>query len=147
MGGVTTTVEENIADPFSNCYLGVGTHHINGSQALALSRARKGRSLYGGGAYAREKQSAMLLADLLLQKRTMVNSKNLANFLNTVRQYVWTNISISQASQILPVLLSLKREDITITTFNSWPQWYGKSSAVGYNTGAKNQFFRNILNQ
>ncbi len=147
LGGVTTTVEENIADPFSNCYLGVGTHHINGSQALALSRARKGRSLYGGGAYAREKQAAMLMADLLLQKRSMVNSGNLGNFLNTMSQYVWTNISIGQASQILPVLLSLGREDITITTFNSWPQWFGNSSAVGYNTAAKNQFFRNILNQ
>jgi len=41
----------------------------------------------------------------------------------------------------------MKREDITITTFNSWPQWFGKSSAVGYNEAEKNQFFRNILNQ
>ncbi len=147
LGGVTTTVEENIADPFSNCYLGIGTHQLNGSQALAVSRARKGRSLYGGGAYAREKQAAMLLADLLLQKRSIANSGNLSNVLNTISQYVWTNISIGQASEILPVLLSLRREDITITTFNSWPQWFGKSSAVGYNEGEKNQFFANILNQ
>lgn len=147
LGGVTTTVEENIADPFSNCYLTKGTHQINGSEALALSRARKGRTLYGGGAYAREKQAAMLLADLLLQKRSIVNSGNLGNFLNIMGQYVWTNISISQASEILPVLLSLGREDITITTFNSWPQWFGNSSAVGYNLGEKNQFFANILNQ
>ncbi|GAH12259.1 unnamed protein product, partial [marine sediment metagenome] len=32
-------------------------------------------------------------------------------------------------------------------TFDSWPQWFGKSSAVGYNEAEKNQFFRNILNQ
>ncbi len=146
-GGVDTTVEENIADSFSGCYLTPGTHHINGTQALALSRARHGRSLYGGGAYARERQSAMLLADLLLQKRSMVNSGNLANFLNTMGQYVWTNISLSQAAQVLPVILSLNRGDITITTFNSWPQWFGNSSAVGYNEAEKNQFFRNILNQ
>ncbi|PIU29236.1 MAG: hypothetical protein COT09_01895 [Candidatus Hydromicrobium americanum] len=146
-GGVDTTVEENIADSFSGCYLTPGINHINGTQALALSRARHGRSLYGGGAYARERQSAMLLADLLLQKRSIVNSENLSNFLNTMGQYVWTNISLIQAAQILPVVLSMSREDITITTFNSWPQWFGKSSAVGYNEAEKNQFFRNILNQ
>jgi len=146
-GGVDTTVEENIADSFSGCYLAPGINHINGTQALALSRARHGRSLYGGGAYARVRQSAMLLADLLLQKRSIVNSGNLSNFLNTMGQYVWTNISLSQAAQILPVMISMNREDITITTFNSWPQWFGKSSAVGYNETEKNQFFRNILNQ
>lgn len=146
-GGVNTTVEENIADSFSGCYLTPGAHQINGTQALALSRARHGRSLYGGGAYSRERQSGMLIADLLLQKRSMVNSGNLANFLNTMGQYIQTNISVSQAAQILPVILSMNREDITITTFNSWPQWFGKSSAVGYNEVEKNQFFRNILNQ
>ncbi|HEY4696101.1 MAG TPA: DUF4214 domain-containing protein [Candidatus Hydromicrobium sp.] len=146
-GGVDVTVEENISDSFSGCYLTPGMHHINGAQALALSRARHGRSLYGGGAYSRERQSAMLLADLLLQKKSIVNSGNLADFLNIMGQYVWTNISLGQAAQILPVILSIKREDINISTFNSWPQWFGKSSAVGYNEAEKNQFFRNILNQ
>jgi len=146
-GGVDTTVEENIADSFSGCYLNQGINHVNGAQALALSRARHGRSLYGGGAYARERQAAMLLADLLMQKRSIVNSGNLSNFLNTMGQYVWTNISLSQAVQTLPAALSMSREDITIATFNSWPQWFGESSAVGYNEAEKNQFFRNILNQ
>jgi len=146
-GGVTTTVEENVADGFSGCYLNAGVHHINGTQSLALSRARHGRSLYGGGAYARERQSAMLLVDLLLQKRSMVNSGNLANFLNTIGQFVWTNMSANQAAKILPVLLSMNRNDITITTFRSWPQWFGNSSAVGYNVTEKNQFFNHIVSQ
>jgi LCP family protein required for cell wall assembly len=147
MGGVTVTVEENIADGFSGCYLGPGVHHINGTQALALTRARKGRTLYGGGAYAREKQSGMMIAELLLQKKGMVNSGNLGSFMGTLGQFIYTNISMAQAAEILPVLLSLKREDIMVTTFNSWPQWFGKSSAVGYNEGEKNAFFQNILNQ
>jgi len=147
MGGVTVTVEENIADGFSGCYLGPGVHHVNGTQALALSRARKGRTLYGGGAYAREKQSAMMIAELLLQKKGMVNSGNLSSFMGTLGNFIFTNISLAQASEILPVLLSLQRQDIIISTFDSWPQWFGKSSAVGYNEGEKNQFFQNILNQ
>ncbi|MGM0366401.1 MAG: LCP family protein [Actinomycetota bacterium] len=147
LGGVTTTVEEKIADSFSGCYLEPGTHSLNGTQALALARARKGRTLYGGGAYAREKQSAMLLADLLFQKRSIVNAGNLAGFLNTVRQYVWTNISVNQASKVLPVLLSMGRGDVSIETFNSWPQYFGKSSAVGYNEAEKNRFFQWVSNQ
>lgn len=147
MGGVTVTVEENIADGFSGCYLGPGVHHINGGQTLALTRARKGRTLYGGGAYAREKQSAMMLAELLLQKKGMVNSGNLSSFMGTLGQFIYTNISLAQAAEMLPVLLSMQREDITVTTFNSWPQWFGKASAVGYNEAEKNQFFQNILNQ
>jgi LCP family protein required for cell wall assembly len=147
MGGVTVTVEENIADGFSGCYLGPGVHHINGAQALALTRARKGRTLYGGGAYAREKQSAMMLAELLLQKKGMVNSGNLGSFMGTLGQFIYTNISMAQAAEILPVLLSMNRGDIMVTTFNSWPQWFGKSSAVGYNEAEKNAFFRNIMNQ
>ena len=147
MGGVTVTVEENIADGFSGCYLGPGVHHVNGAQALALTRARKGRTLYGGGAYAREKQSAMMIAELLLQKKGMVNSGNLGSFMGTLGQFIYTNISMAQAAEILPVLLSMNREDIMVTTFNSWPQWFGKSSAVGYNEAEKNAFFQNILNQ
>jgi len=146
-GGVTTNVEENIADGFSGCYLNIGTHAIDGTKALALCRARYGRSLYGGGAYARERQAAMLMVDLLEQKKSMVNSGNLSSFLNDMSKYVWSNISLSQAARILPVLLSMNRNDITITTFDSWPQWFGKSSAVGYNEAAKNQFFQNIANQ
>ncbi|MCJ7666310.1 MAG: LCP family protein, partial [Actinobacteria bacterium] len=147
MGGVDVTVEENIADGFSGCYLGPGAHHIDGTQALALARARKGRILYGGGAYSREKQSAMMIAELILQKKGMVNSGNLGSFLGTLGQFIYTNISTAQAAEMLPVLLSMQREDIVVTTFNSWPQWFGKSSAVGYNEAEKNAFFRNILNQ
>lgn len=147
LGGVTTNVEENVADDFSGCHLTAGTHTLNGDQALALCRARKGRSLYGGGAYARETQSAMLLIDLLMQKKGMVNSGNLAGFLGGLSQYVWSNISIDQASRILPVLLSMGYGDVSIQKFNSWPQTFGAASAVGYDEASKNAFFAGIAAQ
>ena len=81
LGGVTVTVEENISDGFSDCYLTPGTWTINGDQALALCRARHGRSFYGGGAFAREYQAAMMLIDLLMQKKGIVNSCNPGDFL------------------------------------------------------------------
>ncbi len=147
LGGVTTTVEENIADGFSGCYLNKGTHTLNGTQALALCRARKGRTLYGGGAYAREHQAGMLLVDLLMQKRGMVNSGNLSSFLNSLSRFIWSNISIDQAARMLPVLLSMSYGDVSIQTFRSWPQYFGKASAVGYNEAEKNAFFANVAAQ
>lgn len=147
LGGVTTTVEENIADSFSGCLLAPGTWALNGSQALALSRARHGRTLYGGGAFAREHQAGMLIADLLVQKRGMVSSGNLGEFLGFLSQFVWSNISIDQAARILPSLLAIDRSNIVVTTFRAWPQSFGKASAVGYNETEKNAFFRNIAAQ
>jgi len=147
LGGVTTTVEENIADSFSGCFLTPGTWTLNGSQALALCRARHGRTLYGGGAFAREHQAGMLIADLLIQKRGKVNSGNLGEFLGFLSQFVWSNISIDQAARILPSLLSINRSNIIVTTFPAWPQNFGKASAVGYNEAEKNAFFRNIAVQ
>jgi LCP family protein required for cell wall assembly len=147
LGGVTTTVEENIADGFSGCYLGIGTHALNGSQALALCRARKGRSLYGGGAFAREHQSGMLIIDLLMQKKGMANSNNLSVVLSNLSQFIWSNISLDQAARILPVLLSMNYGDISIQTFRSWPQNFGKASAVGFNESEKNAFFASVAAQ
>ena len=147
LGGVTTTVEENIADGFSGCYLNAGTVTLDGNGALALCRARHGRVLYGGGAYAREHQAGMLIADLLVQKKGMVNSGNIGDFLGALSQFIWSNISIDQALRILPALLSMNREDITVTTFPSYIKNYGKASAIGYDEATKNAFFRNISMQ
>jgi LCP family protein required for cell wall assembly len=146
-GGVDVTVEENIADNFSGCFLTVGTHHLNGEQALALCRARHGRSLYGGGAYARETQAAMLLIGLCQQKIGMVNAGNLGEFLNKLTDFLWTNISINQAGQVLPVLASMGSGDFSIQKFDSWPQSFGAASAVGYNAATKNQFFSWVSKQ
>ena len=146
LGGVTTTIEENINDKYT-ITIGAGTHALNGDQALAICRSRYGRTLYGGGAYARETQASMLLIDLLMQKKGLVNSDNLADFLGALSQFVWSNISLDQAARILPTLLSMGYEDVSIQKFNSWPQTFGKASAVGYNEAEKNAFFAGVAAQ
>ncbi|WRZ49030.1 LCP family protein [Streptomyces sp. NBC_01314] len=42
LGGVTVTVDEDIDDDDSHLKLEAGTHHLDGEQALALSRTRHG---------------------------------------------------------------------------------------------------------
>jgi hypothetical protein len=37
--------------------------------------------------------------------------------------------------------------DVSIQKFRSWPQTFGKASAVGYNEAEKNAFFANIAAQ
>jgi cell envelope-related function transcriptional attenuator common domain len=147
LGGVTVTVEENISDDFSGCYMTPGTWTINGTQALALCRARHGRSLYGGGAFAREYQAAMLVKELLMQKRGIVNSSNLPDVLNMLSGFVWSNISLDMAGRILPAMLSMGDGDVSIQQFKEWPQNYGNASAVGYNAAEKNAFFANLAAQ
>lgn len=46
LGGVTVTTDEDIADDDSHLTLDAGTHHLDGTQALALARTRHG---IGGG--------------------------------------------------------------------------------------------------
>ncbi len=147
LGGVTVNVEENISDDFSGCYLSPGTYTLNGTQALALCRARHGRSLYGGGAFAREYQASMMLIDLLMQKKGLVDAGNPGDFLANVGSFVWTNISMEQAAAIAPVLLSMGYGDISIQKFSAWPQNFGKASAVGYNEAEKNAFFAGVAAQ
>lgn len=147
LGGVTVNVEENISDDFSGCYLSPGTYTLNGTQALALCRARHGRSLYGGGAFAREYQASMMLIDLLMQKKGLVDPGNPGGFLARIGSFVWSNISMEQAAAIAPVLLSMNYGDVSIQKFNAWPQNFGKASAVGFNTAQKNAFFAGIAAQ
>jgi LCP family protein required for cell wall assembly len=42
LGGVTVTTDEDIDDDQSHLHLAAGTHHLNGTKALALARTRHG---------------------------------------------------------------------------------------------------------
>lgn len=42
LGGVTVTTDEDIDDDDSHLHLAAGTHHLNGTRALALARTRHG---------------------------------------------------------------------------------------------------------
>ncbi|MEU0245822.1 LCP family protein [Streptomyces sp. NPDC006235] len=42
LGGVTVTTDEDIADDDSHLHLKAGTHHLDGTRALALARTRHG---------------------------------------------------------------------------------------------------------
>jgi LCP family protein required for cell wall assembly len=42
LGGVTVTTDQDIRDDYSHLHLKAGTHHLDGTRALALARTRHG---------------------------------------------------------------------------------------------------------
>ncbi|MGM0365432.1 MAG: LCP family protein [Actinomycetota bacterium] len=140
LGGVTVEVTEDLADGFSGCYLDKGVHHLDGEQALALSRNRK----RPGGAYAREEEAAKIIVALYEQKTTLEKVLKLPAFINYLLNYTWTDMNLDTVLMILPAMGKIKPQDIEITTIPSWPQMIGNVSAVVYDPEATAQLFEDI---
>ncbi len=143
-GGVEITVEENIADGFSNCYLDAGTHLLNGEQALALSRARKGRSMYGGGAFAREREAAKIIKALYEQNSTLELLLNMPALLNVMLKYTWTDFDFSDLIYLMTVFGRMDAFSMEITTIPAWPQMVGNASAVVYDEAGTREIFEEL---
>jgi LCP family protein required for cell wall assembly len=149
LGGVTVEVGENLADPYSGSYLTKGVHHLNGEQALALcrNRHRSGDGTTQGGAFAREKEAAKVIVDLLEQKSTLDKILSLPLFVNFLLNYTWTDLEFMDVLKLIPVLGTIKASDIEITSIPSWPQMIGKASAVVYDKDATAELFEQVKNQ
>jgi len=146
LGGVTTEVGEDIADGFSGCYLSKGIHHLNGEQALALSRCRyrKGDGTTLSGAFAREREAAKIIVGLIDQKSTFERIIALPVLVNFLLNYTWTDMRFTDIIKLLPVLGRIKAADIEITGIPSWTATIGKASAVEYDVEATAELFEEI---
>ncbi|MBM3706173.1 MAG: LytR family transcriptional regulator [Actinobacteria bacterium] len=149
LGGVTVEIGENLNDGFSGCYLTKGVHHLDGTQALALSRNRHraGDGTTQGGAFAREKEAAKIIVALLDQKSTFERIMAMPLFINFLLKYTWTDLRFTDIIRLLPVLGKIKASDIEITGIPSWPQMVGNASAVVYDEEATAELFEEVKNQ
>ncbi len=143
LGGVTVEVEEDLADGFSGCYLDQGVHHLDGEQALALSRNRQ----RPGGAFAREEESAKMIVALYDQKTTLEKILILPAFINQLLNYTWTDMDLGTVMRILPALGRIDTEDIEIIGVPSWPQMVGNASAVVHDPEATEELFWDLQNR
>jgi LCP family protein required for cell wall assembly len=143
-GGVEVTVEENIADGFSGCYLDAGTHLLDGEQALALARARKGRTLYGGGAFAREREAAKMIKALYDQNSTLEKLLKMPALLNVMLNYTWSDLDFIDFIYLMTVFGRIASDDIEITTIPAWPQMVGSASAVVYDEAGTREIFERL---
>ena len=149
LGGVTVEIGEDLHDDFSGCYLSKGVHHLDGQQALALSRNRhrSGDGSTQSGAFAREREAAKIIVGLLDQKSTFERIVAMPLFINYLLNYTWTDLGFMDVMRLLPVLGQIKANDIEITGIPSWPQSFGKASAVAYDEEATAELFEEIKNQ
>jgi LCP family protein required for cell wall assembly len=149
LGGVTVEVGEDLNDDFSGCYLSKGVHHLDGTQALALSRNRHraGDGTTQGGAFAREKEAAKIIVALLDQKSTLERILAIPYFINYLLNYTWTDMTFTDVIKLLPVLGRIKASDIEITGIPSWPQMVGNASAVVYDVEATAELFGEVSSQ
>jgi LCP family protein required for cell wall assembly len=149
LGGVTVEVGEDLSDDFSGCYLSKGVHHLDGQQALALSRNRhrSGDGSTQAGAFAREKEAAKIIVALLEQKSTFERIVAMPLFINYLLNYTWTDLGFKDVIRLLPVMGKVRANDIEITGIPSWPQSFGKASAVAYDEEATAELFEEIKSQ
>ena len=149
LGGVTVEVKENLSDSFSGCYLTVGVHHLNGEQALALSRNRHRNGDPGqqGGAFAREREAAKIILALFNQQTTFERFIKMPAFVNYLLNYVWTDFTFNDVIRFLPSLGKINTQNIKITSIPSWPEMVGNASAVVYDKEATKELFEEIKNQ
>ena len=149
LGGVTVEVKENLSDSFSGCYLTAGVHHLNGEQALALSRNRhrNGEPGQQGGAFAREREAAKVILALYNQQTTFERFIKMPVFINYLINYVWTDITFKDVIRFLPSFGKINTQNIKITTIPSWPEMVGSASAVVYDKEATKELFEEIKSQ
>ncbi len=149
MGGITVEVNEDMADGFSGCYLSKGVHHLNGEQALALSRNRhrSGDGTTSGGAWAREREAAKIIKALYEQKTTLEKIIALPAFGNFLLKYTWTDLDFMDILKLLPVLGNIDPNDMSIRGVPSYSQMVGKASAVVHYEEETKQLFEEIAGQ
>jgi len=149
LGGVTVEVKENLSDSFSGCNLSIGVHHLNGEQALALSRNRhrSGEPGQQGGAFAREREAAKIILALYDQQTTFEKFIKMPVFVNYLLNYVWTDIFLKDILRFLFSFGKINTHNIKITTIPSWPEMVGNASAVVYDKEATKELFEEIMSQ
>jgi len=149
LGGVTIEVKENLSDSFSGCYLTAGVHHLNGEEALALSRNRhrNGEPGQQGGAFAREREAAKIILALYNQQTTFERFIKMPVFINYIMNYIWADFTFKDIIRLLPSFGKINTQNIKITSIPSWPEMVGSASAVVYDKEATKELFEEIKNQ
>ncbi len=102
LGGITVTLDEDIADPMTNTYIPANTPTlINGDQALGLARARHGTI---GGDFSRGASQQKIL--VAIEQKLLEQGLNLSNALqmvNTIGDNVRMNFKTDEIKRLVKI--------------------------------------------
>lgn len=96
LGGIDVTLPVAVNDDLRKIHLSAGTHHLNGDEALRLSRARYGLP---GGDFDRQRDQYYLLAAAAEQALSLENIKRAPEMLDIVREDL-LDTSFSEAEML-----------------------------------------------
>ncbi|MFE9766938.1 LCP family protein [Streptomyces sp. NPDC005808] len=125
LGGVTVTTDEDIDDDDSHLHLEAGTHHLDGTQALALARTRHG--IGDGSDLGRIGLQQTLVKALLEQIRTtdlLTDPAKLYNVADAVTGSLTTDTGLDSLTELISLgqsLQSLPADALTTVTMPVLP--------------------------
>jgi LCP family protein required for cell wall assembly len=143
IGGLTVDVPYPIYDPHSGAAIDPGFQHLDGTQALAMARARHN---VPGSVYGRTKnQQRILLAALKqLQEDYAADSGSLNTYMNALTDGTTSSVSMSDLSGLADLALDISNSQVKAVLLP------GKSARIGHRTlafldrKAANRIFRDV---
>ncbi|MFD4508712.1 LCP family protein [Streptomyces sp. NPDC058457] len=109
LGGVTVTTDQDIDDDDSHLHLKKGTHHLNGTQALALARTRHG--IGDGSDLGRiglQQKLVKALLDQMASSSLLTNPAKLYEVADAVTSSLTTDTGLDSLSELMRLGQSLK---------------------------------------
>jgi LCP family protein required for cell wall assembly len=109
LGGVTVTTDEDISDEDSHLELEAGTHHLDGTEALALARTRHG--IGDGSDLGRitlQQQLVKALLDQVASTSLLTSPTRLYNVADALTDSLTTDTGLNSLTELMGLGQSLK---------------------------------------
>lgn len=122
VGGVPMCIPVQYADPYSGTYLSPGGQNLDGSQALAYARMRKGMNVNGSDLDRIDRQQELLknLASKVLSAEMLYRPQDLTNFVKAVAGSMTMDEGFGDFDTLTGLAFSLRginpNTDITFAT-------------------------------
>jgi len=111
LGGVTVEVDKRLVDPFSGVDLYLGVQTLNGSQALAYSRCRKGPCGGDWGRMDRQRQMLISLAKKFQVIETWIQLPTLINMV-LENKLIATDIKLIDLIKFSPLFFKINTKEV-----------------------------------
>src|SRR5690606_21538191 len=113
VGGVPMCIPKEYADPYSGTYLSSGAQVLNGDQAIAYVRMRKGKNVSGSDLDRIDRQQEFLknLARKVLSTELLSRPQEVTNFIKAVADSLTVDEKCGDVSDVGGLAFSVRHLD------------------------------------
>jgi|Deesub1362A_J573_1020465.scaffolds.fasta_scaffold02405_3 LCP family protein required for cell wall assembly len=126
LGGVDIYVEKRLYDPEHNIFIEAGWQHMDGAEALKYVRFRHDQK----GDFGRIERQQKFFRAIFKKVARASSIWKIPSLVNSVAEYLETDMSVSQMVSLARTYLSLKEDDIQMTLLPGRPARIGGISYV-----------------